>query len=135
LTQAVIARFEQRFGARPGEWHSAIALPRRRQLWEAVADGSCRIVVGARSALFLPFSNLKLIIVDEEHEPSYKQEYAPRYHARDLAVVRGHIERCPVLLGSATPSLESFQNAAIGKYELLRMTKRTDGKSMPLIRC
>lgn len=131
LTQAVIARFEQRFGARPGEWHSAIALPRRRQLWEAVADGSCRIVVGARSALFLPFSNLKLIIVDEEHDGSYKQEEGFIYQARDLAVVRAKLENALVVLASATPSMETLWNAESGRYRWLKLSARHGAAVLP----
>ena len=131
LTQAVIARFEQRFGARPGEWHSAIALPRRRQLWEGVADGSCRIVVGARSALFLPFANLKLIIVDEEHDGSYKQEEGFIYQARDLAVVRAKLEEAVVVLASATPSLETLWNAETGRYRWLKLSARHGAAVMP----
>jgi len=88
LTQAVIRRFEQRFAALPAEWHSAVPPPKRRQVWDAVADGACRIVVGARSALFLPFKHLRLIVVDEEHDGSFKQEDGFVYHARDLSVAR-----------------------------------------------
>ena len=137
LTPQTIERFKARFSDKKDAiavLHSHLSDGERHDEWFKVQEGRADIVIGARSAIFAPLERLGLIIVDEEHEPSYKQEDAPRYHARDLAVVRGHIERCPVLLGSATPSLESFQNAAIGKYELLRMTKRTDGKSMPLIR-
>ena len=137
LTPQTIERFKARFSDKKdgiAVLHSHLSDGERHDEWFKVQEGRADIVIGARSAIFAPLERLGLIIVDEEHEPSYKQEDAPRYHARDLAVVRGHIERCPVLLGSATPSLESFQNAAIGKYELLRMTKRTDGKSMPLIR-
>ncbi len=137
LTPQTIERFKARFSDKKDAiavLHSHLSDGERHDEWFKVQEGRADIVIGARSAIFAPLERLGLIIVDEEHEPSYKQEDAPRYHARDLAVVRGHIECCPVLLGSATPSLESFQNAAIGKYELLRMTKRTDGKSMPLIR-
>jgi primosomal protein N' (replication factor Y) (superfamily II helicase) len=137
LTPQTIERFKARFSEKKDAiavLHSHLSDGERHDEWFKVQEGRADIVIGARSAIFAPLERLGLIIVDEEHEPSYKQEDAPRYHARDLAVVRGHIERCPVLLGSATPSLESFQNAAIGKYELLRLTKRTDGKSMPLIR-
>src|SRR6266481_2969293 len=93
-----------------------------------------RIVIGARSAVFAPLKELGLIMVDEEHETTYKQEEAPRYHARDVAVVRAKIEKCVVVLGSATPSLESYHNAAIGKYRLVTLTQRVDQKQMPLIR-
>lgn len=137
LTPQTIERFKARFSEKKDSiavLHSHLSDGERHDEWFKVQEGRAEIVIGARSAIFAPLENLGLIIVDEEHEPSYKQEDAPRYHARDLAVVRGHIERCPVLLGTATPSLESFQNATSGKYELLRLTKRTDGKSMPLIR-
>jgi len=134
LTQAVIARFEQRFGARPAEWHSGVAPPRRRQVWDAVAAGQCRIVVGARSALFLPFARLRLIVVDEEHDGSYKQEDGFIYQARDLAVVRAKIEDIPVVLASATPSLESLWNAETGRYHWLRLTDRHGAAVLPQIR-
>ena len=124
LTQAVIGRVAARFGAEPGEWHSDVAPPARRRVWEAVATGRCRIVVGARSALFLPFRHLRLIVVDEEHDSSFKQEEGFIYHARDLAVVRGKIEKAAVVLASATPSLESLRNAETGRYRWLRLSAR-----------
>jgi primosomal protein N' (replication factor Y) len=124
LTQAVIGRVTQRFGAAPGEWHSDVAPPARRRVWEAVANGRCRIVVGARSALFLPFPNLRLIVVDEEHDTSFKQEEGFIYQARDLAVVRGKIEEATVVLASATPSLESLRNAETGRYRWLKLAGR-----------
>lgn len=124
LTQAVIARFEARFGVRPAEWHSGIASPRRRQVWDAVAQGSARIVVGARSALFLPFARLRLLIVDEEHDGSYKQEEGFIYQARDMAVARAKLEGAAVVLASATPSLETIANAQAGRYRWLRLTGR-----------
>ncbi|MDO9222630.1 MAG: DEAD/DEAH box helicase, partial [Caulobacter sp.] len=114
LTHAVIARFEDRFGVQPAEWHSAVPPPRRRQVWEGVATGRARIVVGARSALFLPFPNLRLIVVDEEHDGSFKQEEGFIDQARDLAVARASLEKCAVVLASATPSLESLWNAEQG---------------------
>src|SRR5581483_5825272 len=131
LTQAVMARFEQRFGARPAQWHSAVAPPRRRQVWEAAASGDCRIVVGARSALFLPFRRLRLIVVDEEHDASYKQEDGFIYHARDLAVARAKIEGALVVLASATPSLESVWNAQGGRYRWLRLGARHGTAELP----
>jgi primosomal protein N' (replication factor Y) len=131
LTQAVLARFEQRFGARPAEWHSAIAPPRRRQVWDAVMDGTCRIVVGARSALFLPFANLKLIVVDEEHDGSYKQDEGFIYQARDLAVVRAKMEQALVVLASATPSLETVWNAQAGRYGWLKLSARHGAAVLP----
>ncbi|MBL8554460.1 MAG: primosomal protein N' [Phenylobacterium sp.] len=131
LTQAVIARVTARFGAQPGEWHSDVAPPMRRKVWEGVAAGTCRIVVGARSALFLPFRRLKLIVVDEEHDGSFKQEDGFIYHARDLAVVRGRIEDAAVVLASATPSLESLRNAETGRYRWLKLAARHGTARLP----
>lgn len=131
LTQAVIARVAARFGAQPAEWHSDVAPPARRRVWEAVAAGNCRIVVGARSALFLPFRRLKLIVVDEEHDGSFKQEEGFIYHARDLAVVRGRIEDAAVVLASATPSLESLRNAEAGRYAWLKLNARHGTARLP----
>jgi primosomal protein N' (replication factor Y) len=131
LTQAVIARVGERFGATPGEWHSDVAPPARRRVWEAVAAGRCRIVVGARSALFLPFRKLRLIVVDEEHDASFKQEEGFIYHARDLAVARGKIEEAAVVLASATPSLESLRNAEQGRYRWLRLSARHGAARLP----
>ncbi|WP_158915402.1 primosomal protein N' [Caulobacter sp. S45] len=133
LTQAVIARFAARFGAEPAEWHSGIAPPRRRRVWEAVVAGRCRIVIGARSALFLPFPNLRLIVVDEEHDASFKQEDGFIYHARDLAVVRAKIEAATVVLASATPSLESIWNAQGGRYTWIRLSSRHGVARLPEI--
>jgi primosomal protein N' (replication factor Y) len=131
LTGAVIQRFAERFGAPPHEWHSGVGGPRRRVTWEAVAKGEARIVVGARSALFLPFADLALIVVDEEHDGAYKQEDGFIYHARDLAVARAKIEACPVVLASATPSLESLWNARMGRYQWLRLTDRHGAAGLP----
>lgn len=134
LTQALIARLTDRFGAAPAEWHSGIAPPRRRQVWEAVVAGRCNIVVGARSALFLPFPNLKLIVVDEEHDGSFKQEEGLVYHGRDLAVARARIEGATVVLASATPSLETLLNAHQGRYRWLKLGARHGAAVMPDIR-
>jgi primosomal protein N' (replication factor Y) len=131
LTQAVIDRFAERFGARPAEWHSAISPLARRQVWEEVGGGRCRIVVGARSALFLPFAKLSLIVVDEEHDASFKQEDGFIYHARDLAVARAKIEGGLVILASATPSLETLWNAESGRYRWLRLSVRHGGARLP----
>jgi primosomal protein N' (replication factor Y) len=131
LTQAVIARVTARFGAAPGEWHSDVAPPNRRRVWEGAASGDCRIVVGARSALFLPFRRLKLIVVDEEHDGSFKQEDGFIYHARDLAVVRGRIEDAAVVLASATPSLETLRNAEAGRYRWLKLSARHGTARLP----
>ncbi|MDO8378171.1 primosomal protein N' [Phenylobacterium sp.] len=131
LTQAVIARVAARFGAAPAEWHSDITPPARRRVWEAVATNQCRIVIGARSALFLPFAKLSLIVVDEEHDASYKQEEGFIYQARDLAVARGKIEDAAVILASATPSLESLRNAELGRYRWLRLSSRHGTAVLP----
>ena len=131
LTQAVIARVTDRFGASPGEWHSAVAPPRRRTLWEDVAEGRTRIVVGARSALFLPFRKLALIIVDEEHDGSYKQEEGFIYQGRDLAVARAHLQGCAIVLASATPSLETLWNAEQGRYGWLKLSARHGAATLP----
>ena len=134
LTQAVIARFEDRFGAAPAEWHSGVAPPRRRRTWEGAANGEVRIVVGARSALFLPFRALRLIIVDEEHDSSYKQEDGFIYQARDLAVARAKIEQAAVVLASATPSLETLYNAEQGRYRWLKLADRHGAARLPSVR-
>ena len=137
LTPQTVERFKSRFAAMQAEvavLHSHLSEGERHDEWHKINNGAARIVIGARSAIFAPLENLGLIVVDEEHENSYKQEEAPRYHARDLAVLRGSLEKCAVLLGSATPSLESFHNAATGKYQLLRMALRVDDRKMPYIR-
>jgi primosomal protein N' (replication factor Y) (superfamily II helicase) len=131
LTQAVTSRFEERFGSTPAEWHSAAGSKARRRVWREVASGRARIVVGARSALFLPYRKLRLIIVDEEHDQSYKQEEGVTYHARDLAVLRASIERCAIVLASATPSLESLHNAKAGRYSHLRLSARPGVSRLP----
>jgi primosomal protein N' (replication factor Y) (superfamily II helicase) len=133
LTQAVLKRVEARFRNPPGEWHSGVAGPARRQLWEAVAAGDCRIVVGARSALFLPYRKLALVVVDEEHDGSYKQEDGFIYHARDMAVARAKLEGALVVLASATPSLESLWNAESGRYRWLRLAERHGVATLPEI--
>lgn len=136
LTPQTIERFKSRFSTIQKDLavlHSRLSDGERYDEWRKIRSGRARIVIGARSAVFAPVENLGLIVVDEEHESSYKQEDAPRYHARDLAVVRGHLEECPVLLGSATPSLESAQNVRVGKYRLVRLTKRIDDRRMPVI--
>ena len=137
LTPQTIERFKARFSDRKDRiavLHSNLSEGERHDEWFKVHEDRADIVIGARSAIFAPLERLGIIIVDEEHEPSYKQDETPRYHARDLAIVRSKLEKCVVLLGSATPSLESFENASRGRYELLRLTRRTDGKTMPLIR-
>jgi primosomal protein N' (replication factor Y) (superfamily II helicase) len=133
LTAQFLDRFAARFGTRPAEWHSELSPRRRARTWRAVADGEVAAVVGARSALFLPYADLGLIVVDEEHDPAYKQEDGVRYHARDMAVVRGHIARIPVVLSSATPSLETEVNARRGRYARLALPERFGGQRQPAI--
>jgi primosomal protein N' (replication factor Y) len=133
LTGQWLERFEQRFGARPAEWHSDLSSVERRTTWRAVAQGEARVVVGARSALFLPYPDLGLIIVDEEHEVAYKQEDGVAYQARDMAVLRGHLARIPVVLVSATPSLETLQNVASGRYAALHLPDRHAGAALPKV--
>jgi len=133
LTAQFLDRFAARFGVRPAEWHSEVSPRRRARTWKAVADGQVAVVVGARSALFLPYADLGLIIVDEEHDQAYKQEDGVRYHARDMAVVRGHIARIPVVLSSATPSLETEVNARRGRYRRLALPERFGGQRMPSV--
>ncbi len=133
LTQAVIDRMAARIGRPPAEWHSGLSPARRRRTWDAVAAGAARVIVGARSALFLPFARLGLIIVDEEHDGAFKQEEGFIYQARDLAVARGRIEESLVILASATPSLETLWNAQSGRYRWLKLTDRHGGATMPAI--
>ena len=133
LTQAGMSRFEARFGARPAEWHSQMGEAARRRTWREVAQGRAQLVVGARSALYLPFPNLRLIVVDEEHDTSYKQEEGVIYNARDMAVVRGKIARHSVVLASATPSLESLVNARTGRYAHVILPERPGAVTLPEI--
>ena len=131
LTPQTTRRFRARFGDMVSVLHSSLSDGERYDEWMKIHEGKVKIVVGARSALFAPFRKLGLIVVDEEHENSYKQDEAPRYHARDVAVMRGYLENAAVILGSATPSLESFNNAKTGKYILSELTKRVDDFLMP----
>jgi len=131
LTAEFLNRVEVRFGARPAEWHSGVTMTERRRTWKMVGQGGAQMVVGARSALFLPFQNLGLIIVDEEHDTSYKQEDGVLYNARDMAVLRAAICGARVVLASATPSLESWANAEAGKYDRLDLDARYGVAVMP----
>lgn len=131
LTYQFVRRFEGRFGKEVAVLHSGLTPAQRRNEWTRVAEGKARIVIGARSAIFAPMESLRLIVVDEEHDASYKQTENPRYNARDLAVVLGKICNASVVLGSATPSLETAHNARTGKYRHCRLTQRIDGRSMP----
>src|SRR4029077_5385315 len=126
-------RFTERFGVRPAEWHSEIAPRLRARTWQAVAAGAVSGGVGARSALFLPYADLGLIVVDEEHDPAYKQEDGVRYHARDMAGGGGHAAGIPIVLSSATPSMESEVNARRGRYARLSLPERFGGQRLPTV--
>ncbi|MGR3291757.1 MAG: primosomal protein N' [Paracoccaceae bacterium] len=134
LTAEFLARVEARFGARPAEWHSGVTMTERRRCWRMVGEGGADLVVGARSALYLPFRDLGLIVVDEEHDTSYKQEDGVVYSARDMAVLRASINSAQVILASATPSLESWANAEEGKYERLELPTRFGVAELPEMR-
>jgi primosomal protein N' (replication factor Y) (superfamily II helicase) len=131
LTGQFLDRFAARFDVRPAEWHSDLNPRRRARTWQAVAAGEVSVIAGARSALFLPYADLGLIVVDEEHDPAYKQEDGVHYHARDMAVVRGHIAKIPVILASATPSIETEVNARRGRYKRLQLPERFGGAHLP----
>ncbi len=131
LTGQFLDRFTARFGVRPAEWHSDLNPRKRARTWQATASGDVSVVAGARSALFLPYADLGLIVVDEEHDSAYKQEDGVRYHARDMAVVRGHIAKIPVVLASATPSIETEVNARRGRYRRLQLPERFGGAHLP----
>ena len=131
LTSQFLDRFAQRFGAPPVEWHSALSPAERGRIWKGVALGDVRCVVGARSALFLPFVQLGLIVIDEEHDQGFKQEDRVHYQARDMAVVRGNLGKFPVVLASATPSIESHVNALVGRYRHAVLPGRFSGIAMP----
>ena len=133
LTAQFLDRFTNRFGVKPAEWHSQISARKRARTWAAVAANEVSVVVGARSALFLPYADLGLVVVDEEHDPAYKQEDGAHYHARDMAVVRSSIARIPVILASATPSVESEVNARRGRYRHLHLPERFGGAHLPSI--
>jgi primosomal protein N' (replication factor Y) len=133
LTHHIVARFATRFGHLPQLWHSGITPKARRLLWQRVLQGEPCVVIGARSALFLPFTDLGLIIIDEEHDASFKQEEQVLYHARDMAVVRAQLSEIPILLASATPSLETVINAQAGRYGSLHLTARHGGAVLPTV--
>lgn len=131
LTGGFVERFEKRFGAKAALWHSHMTPKQRQTVWHGVAQGVTKAVIGARSSLFLPFDNLGLIVVDEEHDPSYKQEDNVIYHARDMAVMRGAMMGHPVILASATPSLETFHNVQVKRYDSVRLPDRYGGALLP----
>ena len=134
LTEPFLTRFTARFGCEPVTWHSDLRSSQRRRAWRAIAKGEVQVIVGARSSLFLPYANLGLIVVDEAHEPSFKQEEGVQYHARDVAVMRGHFEEIPVILASATPAIETRNMVEIGRYRELRLTERHGLADLPEIR-
>lgn len=131
LSDGWYRRFEKRFGMQPDVWHSDLSRKKRRETWMRIVTGRVPIIVGARSALFLPYQNLGLIIVDEEHETAYKQEEGILYQARDMAILRAYLSEIPVYLASATPSLETVENVAQGKYEVVKLTERHGGATYP----
>ncbi|SMX44122.1 primosomal protein N' [Actibacterium lipolyticum] len=134
LTAEFLTRVEKRFGAKPAEWHSGVTMTERRRCWKMVGQGGAQLVVGARSALFLPYRDLGLIVVDEEHDTSYKQEEGALYNARDMSVLRAHFASAQVVLASATPSLESWANVEAGKYQRLDLEARFGPAVMPEMR-
>ena len=134
LTAEFLTRVEARFGCKPAEWHSGVTMTERRRIWKMVGQGGAQLVIGARSALFLPYQNLGLIVVDEEHDTSYKQEEGVLYNARDMAVLRASLCDARVVLASATPSLESWTNAEAGKYDKLELTTRYGVAVLPDMR-
>lgn len=133
LTEPFLKRFHDRFGCEPVAWHSGLRQSQRRRAWRAIAQGQARVTVGARSALFLPYANLGLIVVDEAHETSFKQEEGVHYHARDVAVMRGLFEECPVVLASATPAIETRQQVELGRYAEIKLPGRYGAAEMPAI--
>ena len=136
LTPQTVGRLRSRLadlGAKVVVWHSHLSAGERFDAWMAMSLGQARVVVGARSAVFAPLPNLRLIVVDEEHEPSFKQGETPMYHGRDVAVMRAKLAGAVCVLGSATPSLESFANATAGKYRLLQLPQRVDARQLPYI--
>lgn len=134
LTAQFMSRFTKRFGAPPVIWHSNLTAARRREIWRGVLNGKIKMVVGTRSALFLPWTNLGLIVIDEEHDTSYKQEDMGNYHARDMAILRAKIAGFPVVLASATPAAETLENVNSGKYTCLRLNSRFGGAQLPEIK-
>ncbi len=133
LTEPFLKRFHDRFGCEPVAWHSGLRAAQRRRAWRAIASGEARVTVGARSALFLPYANLGLIVVDEAHETSFKQEDGVHYHARDVAVMRGLFEGCPTILASATPAIETRHQVALGNYAEVRLPGRFGAAELPTI--
>src|SRR5205823_3161079 len=130
---AAAANLHQVFGEQVAILHSALTADERAEQWHRIRRGEARIVVGTRSAVFAPVSNLALIVVDEEHDASYKQEETPRYHGRDVAVMRGKLSNAAVVLASATPSVESYRNAQTNKYKLIELQERVERRPLPQV--
>ncbi|QNE30854.1 primosomal protein N' [Sphingomonas sp. NBWT7] len=133
LTEPFLKRFHDRFGCEPVAWHSGLRSTQRRRAWRAIASGEALVTVGARSALFLPYADLGLIVVDEAHETSFKQGDGVHYHARDVAVMRGKFEECPVILASATPAIETRQQVTLGNYAEVKLPGRYGAAELPAI--
>ncbi len=133
LTSQFIKRFEKRFGTKPLMWHSSITPKQRRETYEAIATGQAQVLVGARSGLFLPFANLGLIVVDESHDATFKQEDGVKYNGRDMAVVRANYQKIPIILATATPDLETLVNVEQGKYDIIKLTERYSDAKLPTI--
>ncbi|TGV06664.1 primosomal protein N', partial [Mesorhizobium sp. M8A.F.Ca.ET.173.01.1.1] len=131
LTPQMVLRFKRRFGDEVAVLHSGLSKGERYDEWQKIRDGKASVSVGARSSVFAPFKDLGMIIIDEEHESSYKQEDYPRYHARDIAQWRSQYHQCPLVLGSATPSLETYARATKGVYELLSLPHRVNQQALP----
>ncbi|MEE6206616.1 MAG: primosomal protein N' [Alphaproteobacteria bacterium] len=134
LTTQWLERFQKRFGVRPANWHSGLSVKERTDTWKAIIEGRVKVIVGARSALFLPYTNLGLIVIDESHDHSFKQEDAVNYQGRDMAVVRAKFEQFPVILSTATPDLETLVNVEDGKYDCVKLTSRYANASLPEIK-
>ena len=131
LTGQFLSKFETRFGIQPVLWHSSVTKAQRRNNWKAIINGEARVIVGTRSALFLPYKNLNLIVLDEEHDSSYKQEDGVIYQGRDMAVLKASVDKIPIILASATPSIETIQNVRLGKYDCVKLTSRFGVAVMP----
>ena len=133
LARPFIERFSRRFGAAPVEWHSELPAKKRRRIWRAILEGNVNVLVGARSALFLPFPNLGLLVVDEEHEPAFKQMEGSRYHARDMSILRAKCSDIPIILASATPSLETLHNSETGRFRTVSLAQRYGEATLPKV--
>jgi len=133
LTKQIAERFKDYFEAEPALWHSSISEKKKKNIWKGVSENKIKLVLGARSSIFLPFQNLKLIVIDEEHDSSYKQEEGVSYNARDMSILRASIEKFPILLVSATPSIESYYNSKNKKYFYVSLTERYKNISLPNI--